>query len=348
MNSIERMLTTINHKQPDCTPVYPIVSGVTRLLNASSYYDWATNASVCADALIKAQELLGLDCIITLTDLSVEASDFGQKIIYPKNEAAHPDFSDYLLKSLDDYDLVKEFDPATGKRMSEHIKLCQKLVLNKGQDVPIIAFVFGPLGILSMLRGQSELFLDLYDDPVKVHQALDKITNTLIKYCDILLNTGIHAIMLDTLFASQSIMSKEMWLEFEGPYVKKIAEFIHSKNKMVMIHNCGNGIYFDAQIEMMHPEVISFLHIPADCESLDEIKNKYGKETTLAGVISPAWLVRAKTEDVEKECKRLIDIFGKDGGFILATGCEYPANMSLDHAKTICQVAKTYNPYKND
>ena len=346
MNSIDRMLATINHKQPDRTPVYPIVSGVTRFLNNSSYYYWATDALVCADALIKAQELLDLDCIITLTDLSVEASDFGQKIVYPENEAAYPDSSDHLLKSLDDYDLVQEIDPTSGKRMSEHIKLCDILVQRKGNNVPIIAFVFGPLGILSMLRGQSDLYLDLYDDPASVHQALEKITNTLIRYCDLLLETGIHAIMLDTLFASQSIMSKEMWFEFEGPYVKRIAEFIHSKGSMVMIHNCGNGIYFDAQIEMMHPEVISFLHIPADCESLEDIKDKYGSKTTLAGVISPAWLVSAKTADVEKECKRLIDIFGKDGGFILATGCEYPANLSLDHAKTICQVAKTYNPYK--
>lgn len=346
MNSIDRMIAAINHTQPDCTPVYPIVSGVTRFLNNSSYYNWATDSLVCADALIKAQELLDLDCIITLTDLSVEASDFGQKIVYPENEAAYPDFSDHLLKSLDNYDLVQEINPANGRRMSEHIKLCKILVEEKGDKVPIIAFVFGPLGILSMLRGQSDLYLDLYDDPASVHQALVKITNTLINYCDLLIETGVHAIMLDTLFASQSIMSKEMWLEFEGPYVKKIAEFIHSKGRMVMIHNCGNGIYFDAQIEMMNPEVISFLHLPDDCENLEDIKDKYGLKTTLAGVISPAWLVSAKTEDVEKECRRLIDIFGRDGGFILSTGCEYPANMSIDYAKTICRIAKTYNPYR--
>jgi uroporphyrinogen decarboxylase len=140
-------------------------------------------------------------------------------------------------------------------------------------------------------------------------------------------------------------MSKEMWLEFEGPYVRKLAEFIHAKGRMVMIHNCGNGIYFDVQIETMAPELISYLHIPDDCTSLEDTKNRYGKKTTLAGVISPAWLVNASTEDVEKECRQLIDVFGKDGGFVLSTGCEYPANMSLDHAKTICRVAREYNPY---
>lgn len=110
-----------------------------------------------------------------------------------------------------------------------------------------------------MLRGQSNLYMDLYDCPDKVKNAVNLITEVLINYCEALMETGVHAIMLDTLFASQTIMSKEMWCEFEGDFVKRIADAIHQKGKMVMIHNCGGGIYFDVQIEKMQPEAISFL-----------------------------------------------------------------------------------------
>lgn len=48
--------------------------------------------------------------------------------------------------------------------MSGHIQLCDRLVKSKGADVPVVAFVFGPLGILSMMRGQSHMFMDLWDD----------------------------------------------------------------------------------------------------------------------------------------------------------------------------------------
>jgi uroporphyrinogen decarboxylase len=51
------------------------------------------------------------------------------------------------------------------------------------------------------------------------------------------------------------------------------------------------------------------------------------------------------TEELEAVCKEQIDLFKKDGGFILATGCEYPANLSLGHAKTIVNMAKTYGTY---
>ncbi|HHU56288.1 MAG TPA: uroporphyrinogen decarboxylase [Acholeplasmataceae bacterium] len=342
MNSLEKVLKAINHEETKEIPVYPILSGVTRNLNGASYYDWATNAEICADALIKAQEMMNTDLILTLTDLSVEASDFGQEIIYPENEAAHPNFDNYFIKDVNDYDRIIKIDPRKTPRMSEHIKLCKLLVDRKGKDVPIVAFVFGPLGILSMLRGQSNLYLDLYDCPDIVKKAVDTITNVLIDYCDALIETGISAIMLDTLFASQTIMSKEMWLEFEGEYVERLAEFIHQKGKMVMIHNCGGGIYFDVQIEKMKPEGISYLHLPDDCSSLEELKEKYGDKTTLIGMIDPAWIVNATTEEIRKECEKQIEILGKGGGFILATGCEYPANLDLKAAKTMVEVAKSY------
>ena len=42
-----------------------------------------------------------------------------------------------------------------------------------------------------------------------------------------------------------------MWDELEGELVKDLAAAIREKNGMVMIHNCGERIYFDAQIKRM-------------------------------------------------------------------------------------------------
>ena len=345
MNSLERVALTLQHKEPDRVPVYPLLNGISRKVIGADYPTWATNADVCAEAYIKVTEKYNLDIICTLTDLSVEAADFGQKVIYPEIEAAYADPKDRYLKSLEDYKNVKRIDPRKSPRMSEHIKLCEKLVKAKGQDTAIVAFVFGPLGIASMLRGQQEIFLDVIDDPEAVMKAEEEITATLIDYCDALIETGVHAIMLDTLFASQCIMSKKMWLEIEGPYVERIAKHVHDKGCMFMIHNCGTGIYFDVQIQTMKPEAISFLHLPDDCKTWEEVKEKYGSQTTLIGYVSPPWTISASPEEVEEECRKEIDIMKKDGGFILATGCEYPANNSFDNAEAIVRAANIYGVY---
>lgn len=345
LSSLERVALTLQHKEADRVPVYPLMNGISRRLIQASYKEWALNSDITAEAYQRVTEQFGLDVIVTLTDLSVEAGDYGQSLIFPENEAAHPDHRDLLLKSIEDYSKIEPINPRISPRMSEHIKLCDKLAKAKGKDYPIVAFVFGPLGILSMLRGQAQIFMDILDDPDAVKRAVAAITQTLMDYADAIIETGVHAIMLDTLFASQSIMSKGMWKSFEGVYVQKLAQHIHEKGCMVMIHNCGNGIYFDAQIEMMKPEGISFMHLPDDCKTSEEVKDKYGSMTTLIGHVDPAWVVRANEEDVRKECRRQIDLYKKDGGFILATGCEYPANASMRSAEIIVEEARTYGKY---
>ncbi|MGI6541927.1 MAG: uroporphyrinogen decarboxylase family protein [Limnochordia bacterium] len=345
MKPIERVALTLQHKTPDRVPVYPLLNGVSRHLVGANYYKWATDADVCAEAYMKITEQEGLDVIVTLTDLSVEAGDLGQELVFPENEAAHPNHLNHMIKSIEDYRKVQPVNPRTAPRMSTHIRLCDKLVKAKGNDVPIVAFVFGPLGITSMLRGQADLYMDLIDDPDAVKGAVQVVTEMLKEYCDALIETGVHAIMLDTLFASQSIMSKQMWMEFEGYLVKDLAAHIHKQGCMVMIHNCGTGIYFDVQIETMQPEAISFLHVPDDCASLADAKAKYGDMTTLIGCIPPTWLPTATPEEVEEECRKHIEMMGAGGGYILATGCEYPANLSLDNARAMVRAAHKYGKY---
>jgi uroporphyrinogen decarboxylase len=314
-------------------------------LVGAGYRRWATDSEVTAEALLRATDRLGSDVLCTLTDLSVEAADFGQKLIWPEHEAACPDRHDRRIKSLADYATIEPLDPRRTPRMSEHLRLCDRLVQARGNELPLVAFVFGPLGVTSMLRDQAAMYMDLHDDPAAVLACATAINETLIDYCTALAETGVHAIMLDTLFASASIMSKQMWLEMEGPLVRRLAEHIHSLGCMVMIHNCGQGIYFDAQIETMHPEAISFLYPADDCDSLAATKLKYGHQTTLIGAVSPTWIVSAPPEAVEAECMRQIDAMGAGGGFILATGCEYPANLTLDRAEAMVRAARTYGVY---
>lgn len=345
MTSLERIATILAHREADRVPVYPLLNGISRKLIGIDYKTWSTDAEKCAQAYLAVTKKYDLDIICTLTDLSVEAADFGQAIIFPENEAAHPDYDNLLIKEEQDYYNLEVINPRETPRMSEHIKLCKILMDNTGDKKAVVAFVFAPLGILSMLRNQQNIFLDLYDCPDAVHYALQKITDTLIEYCDALMETGVHALMFDTLFACQGILGKDMWKEFEGRYMKQISDHIHEKGCMVMIHNCGKGIYFDAQIEAMSPQAISFLHIPDDCKDWKEVKDKYGLKTTLIGCIDPTWIHSASPEEVEKKCKEQIDLFAKDGGFILATGCEYPANSEFKNAEVMIKTAREYGKY---
>lgn len=345
MNSMERVTLALNHKEADRVPVYPIMGNVTRKYNNSSVYEWSTNADVFVEAMLMAREDLDLDCLVTLIDLSVECDAWGQEIVYPDNAAAHPNFENNLIKSIEDYDKIKKVDYRTSERMMMHIEACEKLVKASNGEYPVVAFVYGPLGTLSMLRNQQNMYLDLYDDPDAVKRATIEVNETLKEYCSALMDTGVAGIMTDTLFASGSIMAKDMWDEMEGVLVEELADVIIGKGGMVMIHNCGGNIYFDVQIKRMRPVAISFQYPPDDCEDFIECKEKYGDQVTLIGCVDPAKAAIGTDEEWEEECKKHIDEMAAGGGFILATGCEYPSDSSLDRARSMVEIAKTYGKY---
>lgn len=345
MNSMERMKAALNHQEADHVPVYPILCGVTRNLIGASYPEWSTNVDVCAKSFIKCAKEYDIDCVVALIDLSVECDAWGQKIIYPENDAAHPDYSDCVIKEIEDYAKIKKADYRNSKRMMMQIELCRRLVQEIGQEKPVIAFVFGPLGTLSMLRSQQNMYMDLYDDPDAVAGAAREVCETLKDYCKALAETGVAGIMVDTLFSSGSIMSKSMWDEMEGPLVEELANTIREAGCAVMIHNCGQKIYFDVQIKRMKPDAISFLYPPDDCKDFVECKEKYGNQVTLIGCVTPANAMIGTDEEWDQECRDQIDAMAKGGGFVLATGCEYPSGASFDRAQRMIEIAKTYGSY---
>lgn len=345
MTSYERVAAALAHRQPDRVPVCPILCGVSRKLTGASYEAWSTDAETCAAGFLKAAEEFDVDCLVTLIDLSIECEAWGQPLIFPENEAAHPDYANAVIKDIADYRKIQPVDYRTGRRMMMHIDVCRRLAAEKKGELSIVAFVFGPLGTLSMLRGQQDMYMDLYDAPDEVKRATWSVAETLADYADALCDAGVDAIMWDTLFASGSIMSKSMWREMEAAPMAMLAQRVRDRGCVNMIHNCGQRIYFDAQIDAVHPAAISFLYPPDDCADFAECKRKYGDSVTLIGAVTPANAVVGTDEEWDRQCVEQIEAMAAGGGFILATGCEYPANADFARAQRMIDIAKRRGVY---
>jgi uroporphyrinogen decarboxylase len=346
MTPLERVGTVLQGGIPDRVPAAPLVCGASRRVYGVTYEEWSQDGEIMAKSMLQAHDLIGFDGILGLVDLSVEAADFGQKMIFPIEDTAHPDYDDPFIKTPDDYAKIEQIDPTRSPRMKECLKYYDIICDDRADTVPIMAFVYGPLGILSMMRGAENLFRDCYKYKEAVIEAQEIITPVLIEYIKAIGKTGSHAVVLDTLFASQTIMGKQMWKDIEGPFTTQLANAIRDAGMMVMVHNCGNGIYFDAQIEAMEPVAISFAYPADDTADMHELKAKYGKKTCLCGYVSPAQYAFLGTpEEMKEECRKQIEELGKDGGFILATGCEFPPNGSLMNAMAMMEAAELYGKY---
>ncbi len=343
LTSLERILATVRHKEPDRVPVAPLVNAAARQITGVSFPDYSLKAEKAAEVFSASMDFVGGDMVILLLDLSVEAADFGQKILYPRDSTARPDYDDPLIKNLDDYAKIKPIPWSQTHRMPEMVRLCQIMTQRMGLKTLVGGFVFGPLGVLSMMRGAENLFKDCLNHPKVVMKACEAVTETLVEFAQAQCDAGVPAVAIDTLFASWNALPKKVWEEIEGPFAREIAQAVRDKGCLVGIHNCGHASYFDAQLRSMDATIMSFAHLPDDCATPREMKEKYGDRLTLVGYVPTPLLVHGTPQEVMDESKRQIDVLAKDGGFVLAPGCEYPPNISLDSAFALVRAAEKYS-----
>jgi len=65
----------------------------------------------------------------------------------------------------------------------------------------------------------------------------------------------------------------------------------------------------------------------------------------IAGDVPAALTALGTPEEVEAYCKKLIDVVGEDGGFIMSTGCTLPVDCKIENLKAIVDTAKNYYPH---
>ena len=347
LTSMERVLLTIEGKDTDRVPVCSISAGCTRLTTGISFKKFSTNAELAARALLTTNKLISDDIIFSFIDLSVEAADFGQEVIYPSNTTACPKYDNPLIKTIDDYESLDVFNPAESPRMSNYLEMTRLLVKRCGDNCPVISFVYGPLGILGMMRGTENLYLDILEHPKKVKIALEIINEVLKKYTIAQCNLGVAGVCIDTLPASFSGVNSSTWEIFEGNYVKELGDIIRKSGCLVVNHGCGHAPYFKEIKKWLNPGVISFANLPAECTNGIVLNEMYGQDTVLMGYISTDLLYYGTPEEVMVESWKQIHELGKGGRYILAPGCEYPPNNNITNARAMVIAAELYTTGKD-
>lgn len=222
------------------------------------------------------------------------------------------------------------------------MKLCRKLVKARDKDKPVAAFVFGPLDIVNMFRGQQEIFMDLHTALDEVKKGVEIISDVLCDWINQPCATGIDAMMFDMLYAFRSVMNAEMRDEFESVYVTRIAGRVRSHGYAVMIHNRGQGAYFDKQYERMKPVLLFFAHPPQGCADMKEAVEKYADKMILMSTIDLGWFMTVTPETLKACVEEEPVVFGPSERHVLLTGYEYPACLDFTFPRQMVDMTKAY------
>ena len=127
-------------------------------------------------------------------------------------------------------------------------------------------------------------------------------------------------------FGSQRalLMSPAHWREYYKPHLKKMVDLAHRHGGVAGLHSCGD-------IHSIFPDLIEIgmdavNPIQVNAENMDPVvlKREYGKDIVFFGGIDENVILLTGTErQVRDETRRIIDILGHDGRYIVAASHDY-------------------------
>jgi uroporphyrinogen decarboxylase len=278
---------------------------------------------------------IGADVIWDLMGFHSESEAMGSILKIPKD--GPPSVTEFAVKNLSkDVEKLRLPNPHKDGRLPELLSVVRRLKELVCDEVPVIGYVQGPFRHAAMLRGTDRLLVEMKKIRGQCEELLKIATDSLILYGAALVDAGADLIMIAEPFIGRDMMSKDMAVDLAA-YFTRLTQTLKKTGAKVFLHLCGDfNDMFDTIKEMgMHGVSLD------EKNDLAKAREIMGPEICLIGNVNPTETLGFGTpEKVIEESRGAIEAAGKDGAFILASGCMIPGLAPKENLEALVQVAK--------
>jgi len=378
MNSRERVITTLNHDEPDRIPVYfeSTIGFYRKLLSYLGIKTTKkTNIGKWTEVLLDSQMVSTLDLDIIRIGLnpanernalSTEHSSFQddwgvayKKIFYNNQDGFYFEMIKHPLAEATKKDLIYYNWPSVPSddrilKLKEHI-----IELYFNTNLAIMTSGIGSLfETAQYLRGQTQWLMDLILDADFAKSLLSKICELEIESDKKIIEAvgpyiQIYHIGGEDLGTQKSpLISPNMYREIVKPYHKyrwRSAKELLSKTNpecKLMLHSCG-AIYpfikdfIDCGIDILDP-----IQPLATGMEASRLKEEFGETLSFCGGIDIQNLLPfSSTQEVRNETRKKIMELGHGGGYILKPAHFVPDNVPPENILAMVDTAKEFGIY---
>ncbi len=197
--------------------------------------------------------------------------------------------------------------------------------------------------LTDMLRGTTGIFLDMYRQPEKIHEALDSLTPLVIQEAVTSADMSMAPIIMMPLHKGEKgFMSPKQFEEFYWPSFKKVLLGMINEGLVPMPFAEGNYI---PRLEVIQDMPRASMLWYFEYMDMAKAKATVGKKNCIAGNLPISTMVTGTAKDVREGCRKLIETCAPGGGYILT------AASSMDHGRienlhAMMDAAKEYGVYK--
>jgi uroporphyrinogen decarboxylase len=286
---------------------------------------------------LKLQELMPQALILPgiFPDLGVivEVSAFGGQIMWFAQGAP---FIGEAIRDLKEIDTLKLPEPGLSGLMP--LALTQREVMRRklkarGQEMEHWGMSMGPAEVSGLLLGYQNFYLGLFDDPGRIKNLMELVTELIIKWLHIQEKSfgGLDVMCLADHVCNQ--VEPKHLAEFILPYEKAIlAEF----SKAVKIYH-NEGRHNDEHIKMILEFGADVWHFGSDQHEISDLHAKVDDAIVLFGGLDPHGVMRfGKPDAVRAETLRVLQA-SQNRRLLLSTGTGTTPETTLENQRAMVE-----------
>ncbi len=256
--------------------------------------------------------------------------------------------SDPKIEILEEFPWPDPNDPGLYARLKERAE-----ELRRSTDCAIIgslvSFLSGIMKQSCQMRGVDELLMDLYEDPEFICRLMDILTDISIKIAENMIDAvgdNVDVVFYgDDLGHQQStLISPKHYREFVKPRHKRFFAAVKARSKAkILLHSDGAIFPLIADLIEIGLDALNPIQVSARGMDPAKLKQEFGDRLTFWGGIDTRDILPfGSPDDVRAEVRRMIDILGTNGGYVLGSVQAIQAEVPPENIVTMIEEAKSY------
>ena len=341
MNSYERVMAVIRGEQPDRVPVIPAArEWCIRQAGFTFGQAMATPGKYVFSQYYCVKEFK-YDAVWDLFAIHAESEALGSRLQIAEDtppSVIEPIIQDYST----DLGRLRLPNPYEDGRLPQMLTIIRRLKELCEGHIPVLGYCQAPFRHAAMLRGLEKVLRDTKRAPEQLKELLEISLTGLIHWGIAVAEAGADIICISDPTVSQDVMSRDTWLEFGFPYLKRLVNALKKTGKPLKLHVCGDTT----------DRLETFADAGFDILSLDtkvdfkKAREKVGDRVCLMGNVCPnTTLLFGTPQDVENDSKKVIQQAGISGKFILSSGCMLSPDTPSENVHAMVKAVETYGHY---
>jgi uroporphyrinogen decarboxylase len=381
MNSCERVMLALDHKEPDHVP-FDLGGTSVSLIHLTAYKNLRRHLNLpvrepriahMAEQLAVVEkdlaERLETDVVLVIpqpqADFAFVFRDEGAYEAYtdewgigwqkPKEGGFYYDMYIHPLanaEKLEDFKTFKFPDPLDDHRF-QNLRRDAEAAVEQGKAVALTGPCSGILEMYAWTRGFEQFYVDLAVNHEFIAYMLDRLVEfkgafwqrALAEVGDLV---GV-ALEYDDLGTQRSLMfSPETYRKIIKPRHERLFSFIKQQAPIkLFFHSCGAIRPLIGDLTEAGIDILNSVQISAAGMDPKELKQQFGRDLVFwgGGVDTQGVLGTGTPEEVKEDVKRNIEALAPGGGFVFAAVHDIQANVPAENIMAMWEAWKAYGVY---